>query len=560
MKKSILVTLVLVVFALGVTRVWFPDRPASDHANTGVQNEQAQSLAEHSSGQSRSKARNEAASSMADSTRLVFSSTSSAGSPESAASASRNLVRPARDERVASAFLDDEQAEKLAISGLVQDEEGYPLANIKVLAEAIRPSDADKFIEDPTLEAARSALTDFDGTFYFGDLTDDEYRIRAAPMEGFAPAETKARVGEMAANLVLESMREVRIYGIVSSAEETPLEDVRVIAGPPTTVTDSGPKGHYELDVNIKGKNRPYTIHFRRDGYRDQSIRLSPADLYDQLDFPLDVSMEPLKGLTTVMGRLESPDGLPVAGKILNLRSSKLRTQYRAQSDMQGHFSMEGVEPGKDYQLSVRPGTEFRDYQRAQMEVPSGGLDVDVILEPLGEGELYGWMSDVDGNPIPGFALTLHSATAGGHSIQVVGDHEGFFEVDSFPEGSVVLKTNSYPVFEIKGLRASTEAEEAVPVILDIGRKTLFGQVTNGFGQAVAAPEVSLGWQHTELGVQNYSARKTTADRNGNFFFTGLGPGEHTLRVNAPGFSMAVVTVNVGMDSNNVIVKLEEKS
>ena len=251
--------------------------------------------------------------------------------------------------------------------------------------------------------------------------------------------------------------------------------------------------------------------------------------------------MEPLKGLTTVTGRLEDPDGHPVAGKIINMRSSKLRTNYRAQSDVKGYFSMEGVEPGKDYRLTVRPGADYRDYERTQLEIPAGGLKLDIVLEPLNQGELSGWMTDVDGNPIPGFALTLQSKVATGQSVQVVGDHQGFFTVEEFPEGSAVLKTNSYPIFEIQGIRVSSEAEEPVVVVLDMGPHALFGRVTTVFGDTVAAAEVSLGWEHSENGVQNYSARKTTADQNGNFAFTGLGSGVHTLRVNAPGFSMAVI-------------------
>jgi hypothetical protein len=79
----------------------------------------------------------------------------------------------------------------------------------------------------------------------------------------------------------------------------------------------------------------------------------------------------------------------------------------------------------------------------------------------------------------------------------VTGDHQGFFEVKNFPEGSVVLKTNSYPVFEVQGIRVSEEPDEPVSVGLDTGPHALFGRVTNLFGKTVSAPEVSLGWQHS---------------------------------------------------------------
>jgi len=564
MTKPVLITLLLAGLLLAMMRVWFFDQPATDQNSSGTEYEPAQSLAGDSSSHSRSGWRDAAAASSAINMNPNSPATPTAGSAATAASApdvsASKSPRPAWGERPASVFPNDEQARGLAISGLVQDKEGYPLANIKVQAEPIRPPDADRFAEDQTIEDARSVLTDFDGSFYFGNLSDDEYRIHAAPLNGFAAAETKARVGEMSAILVLEWMRDVRVFGIVNSTEETPLEDVRVIAGPPTVVTDSGPQGHYQLDISIKGKNRPYTVHFRRDGYRDQAIRLTAADLEDLLDFQLDVSMEPLKGLTAVTGSLKDPEGLPVVGKILNLRSSKLQTSYRAQSDMKGHFSIGDVEPGKDYQLSVRPGADFRNYERAQLEIPADGMELDIVLESLGEGELSGWMTNVDGQPIPGFAMTLSSKVAAGQSVQVVGDYQGFFMVEGFPEGGAILKTNSYPFFEVQGIQASPETEEPVMVVLDIGQQALFGQVTNGFGDAVTAPEVTLGWQFSESGVQNYSVRKTVADQNGNFAFTGLGSGVHTLRVNAPGFSMAVIRVDVGTDPDTIVVELNEES
>ena len=166
----------------------------------------------------------------------------------------------------------------------------------------------------------------------------------------------------------------------------------------------------------------------------------------------------------------------------------------------------------------------------------------------------------MDGNPIPGFAMILHSKLSTGHSVQVVGDHQGFFAVEEFPEGSAMLKTKSFPIFETKGIRVFSVPEEPVSVVLDMGSHALLGQVTNSFGNTVAAVNLTLGWEFGENGLKNYSARQTTADINGNFAFAGLGTGAHTLRVNAPGFSTAIITINVGMDSDNIVVKLEEKT
>ena len=221
---------------------------------------------------------------------------------------------------------------------------------------------------------------------------------------------------------------------------------------------------------------------------------------------------------------------------------------------------MEGVETGKDYRLTVRLQGDYRDYERTQLEIPAGGLQHDIVLEPMNQGELSGFMTDVDGNMIPGIALTLKSNAAVGQSVQVVGDNVGFFTVEEFPEGSAVLKSHSYPIFTVQGFRVSSEAEEPVEVVLDVGPHALFGRVTTISGDTVAGAAVSLDWKHSQNGVQNYSDRKTTADQNGNFMFTGLGSGEHTIRVKSPGFSVAVIKSNVGRDPDNVVVELEEET
>lgn len=556
--KSVLLTLVLVGLSLGVMRVWFVDRSSVDPVRVASESEQAQEAQADSSLLSRHGGRALAAKSSAANIKPVSEVKPAHDSATPKTSASR-FAQSRRVKGQDSAVPDDEQAEERAILGLVQDEEGYPLANIEVLAVPMRPSEANVSSGDPGLEAARSASTSFDGSFVFENLSDDEYRIRTAPMEGFATAETTVRAGELTVNLVLMRLRDVQVWGIVNSTEGMQIEGVRVFSGPPTSVTDTGPEGDYVLDINIKGNN-PQTIQFRHKGYRDQSVQLAQEDLEGLIDYQLDISMEPLERLTTVKGRLEDPDGQPVAGANIKIRSSALRTSYRAESDVGGYFSMEGVEPGRDYRFSVRPKADFRDYERAQLKIPVGGLQHDIVLEPLNQGELSGMMIDVDGNPIPGIALTLRSNVAVGQSVQVVGDNSGFFTVKGFPAGSAVLKSHSYPIFTIQGIRVSSEPEEPVAVLLDVGTHALFGRVTTVSGDHVPGAEVSLGWKFNLDGVQNYSDRKTNADQNGNFMFTGLGSGEHTIRVRSPGFSVAVIKSNVGMEPDTIVVELEEET
>jgi len=229
-------------------------------------------------------------------------------------------------------------------------------------------------------------------------------------------------------------------------------------------------------------------------------------------------------------------------------------------SDSNGYFSMKDVESGRDYRLSARPKSDYRDYEQARLVIPVDGLQQEIVLEPLNQGGLSGFITAVDGMPVPGFALTLKSSVVAGRSTQVVSDSVGFFSVEQFPEGNAVLKSHSYPIFTTQGFRVSSEPEKPVEVVLDVGPHALFGRVTTVTGETLGGVEVNLGWKFSANGVQNYSDRKTTADQNGIFVFTGLGSGEHTIRVNSPGFNMAVITVNVGMDPDDIVVRLEENT
>lgn len=557
--KSVLLTLVLVGLSIVVMRVWFVNQRSAEPVIVESGLEQASNAMVDKNLLSK-KGKLPVADESLTSNIDPISARVSKKDPAAQDTSAPRLAKTGRIKDQDSAIPDDEQPEGHAISGLVQDEDGYPLANIEVIAEPIHPSKSESSNGDFNLEVTPSASTSFDGSFVFENLSDDEYRIRTAPIDGFATAQTTARVGELTANLVLARLRDFQVWGTVKSTEGKQIEGVRIFSGPPTRATDSGPEGVYALDISIKGKNPQTIIQFRHEGFRDQSVQLSQDDLEDSFDIELNVSMEPLKRLTTLNGSVVGPQGEPVAGTKIKIRSPTLRTTYSTQSDSTGYFSIKDVESGRDYRLSARSRAGYRDYEQARLDIPVDGLQKEIVLEPLNQGGLSGFITAVDGVPVPGIALTLKSSVVAGRSVQVVSDSVGFFSVEQFPEGGAVLKSHSYPIFTTQGFRVSSEPEEPVEVVLDVGPHALFGRVTTVSGETVPGVEVFLGWKLSANGVQNYSDRKTTADQNGIFVFTGLGSGEHTVRLNPPGFNTAVMTVNVGMDSDNIVVELEEKS
>ena len=97
-------------------------------------------------------------------------------------------------------------------------------------------------------------------------------------------------------------------------------------------------------------------------------------------------------------------------------------------------------------------------------------------------------------------------------------------------------------------------------MVLDLGQHKIQGLVTNRGGDPVVSPVVVLTWRHKENAVQSASSRSTNTGANGSFEFAGIGGGQHSLQVKAPGYRAAVIEIDVGMDPANIVVELDEDS
>ena len=549
MTKSVPAALVLIGLVLVILLVGFCDRPSTRQAGNEAKIDQAQIVHGKAPQTSATNSKRKA---------------SRAGSRDGVSPAGETVpgsMEPAKNaNRLAPDYSDDEQNEELVIGGMVIDEDGNPMSGIEVLARRIDPEEGPSPSFDQMDEGVLSIFSDFGGTFLFSNLEDGTYQLRVAPAEGVASALMTVRVGLLNVKLVVLLQWEVRVYGTVSSTAGDLLQNVQVTAGRQTLATRTGSQGEYELDVSLQGFNRTHVVYFRRDGYRDQKMAIDTGEMgYWTAELRLDVTMESLAALTTVVGSLTDTEGRAVSGKILTMASSRLHNSYQTQSDIKGKFTFKEVEPGKDYRLQIRPGSGYKDKDINSLEVPGRGLNLDIVLDLMEQGELTGWMVDLDGKPIPGFAMNLRSSIASRQLVRVVGDQQGFFSVQDFPVGDAVLRTSSYPVFSVQGIRVSPLPEEPITIFLDTGPHVLEGRVIDSFGKPVAADSVILGWTHNDAGVQSSSSRKTTADQTGYFVFTGLGPGLHRMWVAAPGFRTAVVKIDIGISRDDIIVELEEE-
>jgi protocatechuate 3,4-dioxygenase beta subunit len=450
----------------------------------------------------------------------------------------------------------------LAISGRVLDRSGAPVPGIKLVARASYLFDRDKGRLTPVYRYQRMATSGYDGSYAFERLADGEYHISTEATEQYARAQISVRAGVDFADLVLTGQRELIVYGLVSTAGGVPLAGAVV-----TPMTQNAPmvssnkEGRYTFEVKLLGNAQNLAVRASKKGYEDKEVRLDTNSSDVGKDLELNIVMEPDEdtALAEVSGRVMGPGNDPVAGQRIGLSSVKARQNYRATTDADGRFVIQRVEPGEDYMLSINAVAAYKDYFQKTLKITKNGLTLNIELEALDTGTLSGQMVNVYGTPIPNFMLVLQTKETSYYNQRVLGDTAGNFTVEKAPAGELHLKTKSNPYYTVEGVRLNTGAELQVPVILDRGYDAIQGRVVNDQGYPVAVSNISLTWSHEQSGIRSTSRRTTSADEQGNFRFTQLGPGRHRLTVNTTGYKSFSVDHDVALQGGELVVKLEAK-
>jgi len=115
-------------------------------------------------------------------------------------------------------------------------------------------------------------------------------------------------------------------------------------------------------------------------------------------------------------------------------------------------------------------------------------------------------------------------------------DRLGNFKIPDAPAGDLVISSVSTPSVLITGLRLEPGELIHMSMVLDWGDHSIRGQVVDSTGIPVPASRVVLNWSHREETLDMHTTRRTATDSEGRFAFSNLGPGPHSLKVDAPGF------------------------
>ena len=452
----------------------------------------------------------------------------------------------------------DEYTGHLSIAGKILDESGIPVAGIEITCKAKRLSSS----ESGQLLAnthEQWLYSNPDGSFQFDELIDGEYEISTRPTTIYPAARQIVRAGSTSANLILIKQRSLHIYGQTLSANGFSLEGVKIFAsGQGPKATYSAANGQYELDLNFKSNWQSYSIRFQLDGFRTQRILIEKADWESADSLEINAQLEPISAVATLAGKVANTLGKPVSGELVKLYSWQLQRRHQTVTDQAGNFSFSDIEVADDYRLQLYPRGPFKDFEQNSLNLTENGLHLAVVLEPQAVGNISGQMLDIFGNPVPRFSFSMRSKNASRQPIQIVSDDGGYFSAFDVPYGELIFETRSTPFFIITGFHFNEDTETDINLILDKGSYELTGHILDTQDKPIPMAHASAIWSFSENGIHSRSRRKSSSDSDGFFRFTGLGPGEHKITVDVPGFKTAQITTSeetVG----EVIIRLKEQ-
>jgi hypothetical protein len=446
-----------------------------------------------------------------------------------------------------------DSASGYTISGHVLTAEGTGLDGVSIVASPERL----KGKRIPDSGALRFwTVTDSLGAYSLDGLPDGEYMIRSGAQGKYPSARISARAGVNYADLVVSQNWATVVEGQVLGTAGEPLEGVTVLPnllGQPSVLTDYD--GRFLLTVALKPTIDSLTLRFQSPGYREQTGKAVFQNHGASNGAAVNVVMQQVESWTSVDGTVYSDSGEPLAGRTVELRPQSGQRTDRTTTDRHGRYTFPIVESPANYSLIVFGGADYKDY-RQSVNLTADMDELDVVVEPYEFGEVTGQLVNLNGAPVPDFDLVLRNTASRKPNALVSTDTRGNFEIPAAPAGDLVVASQSTPSFTVQGLHLKPGDKLHLPLVLDWGEHEIRGIVVDAHDNPVPASRIILQWSHQADGVTTKSTRRTAADTQGQFAFSNLGPGRHSLRIEAPGFSTVDIDHDLSRQGYDVTVRL----
>jgi protocatechuate 3,4-dioxygenase beta subunit len=414
------------------------------------------------------------------------------------------------------------------VQGKVRDLKGRPVAGALVWSEG-----------DPGVSCARSGA---DGGFQIRLPAQSETKLRATAA-GFFPSDPRQEPppGRQGPPLVLTLTPAGSIPGRVVDAAGQPLGGAQITArilstGFSQKGTWSRADGRFRLSRLPPGNL--FALIATHDGFAPASVKA------DALSSPRPVRIVMERG-ATVLGKVLDPEGQPVPGAALDLRTYRDdgsiqrllgASAGKAASDPAGSFAIPHLGSGRFELRVTRSG--FATLSVPEIEVAAGAARVDLGPLTLARGSVIeGRVTDPAGAPLPEAQVTPTSAPdplASGFSVSDIPpetstDSEGHFRFEDLRRGArfgLRVERSGFIPATIPAVEAPTP--EPLRIELKAGR-TVAGRVKSPEGGPVPQAEVRV------------SSSSGLTDEEGRFRIAGIPPGVDELTVNAEGYPLARV-------------------
>lgn len=419
------------------------------------------------------------------------------------------------------------------LSGSVTDPRGRAIEGAKV-----RLYDP---LADPS-EAPRAVFTDGTGGFRLQGLTPGT----AVDLRVEHPDHVTARLDAIRLPppeplaVVLEDG--LRIRGRVVDGEGAAVAKARVHldppagAGPPVEGV-SASDGRFEL-----GGLRPgtYGAVARAHGHRD-SARLEVV--VEAETAPIELV---LRDGARVLGRVLGPDGGPAVGATVQVAEPRgaVETGPRDETDAEGRYRLEGVEPGRRLLEARHPRYPPR---RLQVEVAPGENHRDLLLEH--GGEVSGRVVSASGAPLGG--ATVELAGGGPPTASATSRGDGTFRLDGVAPGiyRVEARHSGHAPARLEGVEVGPDGVAGLEVVLEPGA-TLAGRVLGLEPEALGRLEVRATDATRDL-------LRGTVDYAGRYRVDGVSPGDWWVSGELPDGRTAEAAVTVLPGEPRVTADLE---
>jgi len=264
----------------------------------------------------------------------------------------------------------------------------------------------------------------------------------------------------------------------------------------------------------------------------------------------------------TLSGWVGSEFGVNIAGETVVLYSGHLQVRYSIITGISGEFIFTDLKPSYDYALKVSPQGMFKRYTKFPLKLRSDQEVFNIVLESIPLGTLTGRIADPYGRTVTGIELFIKSLEIDFWTTKAITDTNGSFSVAEFPKGRFQLSIRGQQSLTATGFRFDPTIGEVVNLTIDVGPYHLSGRIYDESGHSIDGAYVFLNWTLQENDIRIRSTRKVSADANGEFVFTELGPGDHELVVSAwRGNTVGQIikrtirqTVNVSVDPQELII------